>query len=96
MYTAVITKQSVSLQDGIYNITVNCEVSQGGSVVWEATGSGRYNPAVLDLEAPKNAILAELRAKWDKWKAEYGIYNSAGFDSAITDMQGTVNTYINS
>ena len=95
-YTAVLTKQSVFLQDGIYNITVNCEVSQGGEVVWEGTGSGRYNPVTGNLDNPKNAILSELQIKWDKWKAEQGIYNSAGFDSAITDMQNSVNVYINS
>jgi len=100
-YSAVLTKQSVSLQGGIYNIVVLCQINEGteggvGEVVWEGTGSGRYNPNTGNLDGVKNSILAELQGKWDKWIAEQNIYNSPTFDSAISDMQNTVNGYINS
>ena len=102
LYTAVLKKEAVSLQGGIYNIVVRCEIFEGEEIheddepIWEGTGSGRYNPSTGNLNAPKNAILSELQAKWGKWKAEQNIHNSAGFDSAITDMQNAVNAYINS
>ena len=95
-YTATLTKQSVTLQGNIYTITLNCEVKQDGVTVWEGTGSGRYRTTTASLAGPKAAILAELQAKWDKWKAEQGVYKSAVLDNEVTSLQNTINTYINS
>jgi len=94
-YTAILTKQSVTLHDGIYTITIHCDVKQDGETVWEGTGSGRYNPATPNLNGPKASILAELGAKWDKWKSEQGVFGSAILDTEVAALQTTINTYIN-
>jgi hypothetical protein len=95
MYTAVMTKQSVSLQDGIYLITVLCEVSEAGEVVFSGKGTGRYNPFNPNLDDTKDSILLELKVQWDKWKAERTVFTSAGLDAEVSSLQNTVNAYIN-
>ena len=94
--TATLTKQSIFLQDGIYTITLNCEIKDGEEVVWEGSGTGKYNPHNPDLELPKAVILAELKKKYDKWAAEQSVYNSGTLDLVVTELQSTVNAYINS
>lgn len=96
MATATLTKQSVILQGGIYTITVHCEVAENDVVIWEGTGSGKYNPVAGNLDAPKNEILSELQIKYDRWVAEQGVYNSATLDVEVANLQTAVNAYINS
>jgi len=94
--TATLTKQSVVLVNNIYNITLHCEIKDGEEVVWEGSGTGKYNPYNPDLELPKAAILAELKKKYDKWAEEQSVYNSGVLDLVVTELQSTVNAYINS
>ena len=96
MATVTLTKQSVALQDGIYTITLHCAIDEAGIVIWEETGSGRYNPNSGNVDAPKAEILAALKEKWDKWVAEKNLHDSAALDVAVADLQSTITTYVNS
>ena len=94
--TAVLTKQDVTLVDGIYNIILKCTISENSIVIWEGTGAGRYNPNIPNLNEPKDAILAELKKKWDKWVDEQGVFNSPGLDSEVSSLETIITNYINS
>lgn len=95
-YTAVVTKQAVSkIGNNLYQASIKLVVNDGTSDVFEATASAKYNPNSPDLNAIKAALLADVQAKWDKFADEQGIYTAAAFDTMVSEIQTTANTYIN-
>jgi hypothetical protein len=96
MYTATLTKESVTRQDGIYNIAVRCVINDGVVDVLDFIATGKYNPASGNTNAPKKEIQDHIKATWDKWKAEQGVYNAAALDAFMDDLGTQTNTYINS
>ncbi len=92
---AVVTRKSVSLQDGIFIIVLNCEIKEGEIVLWEGTGSGRYNPNNPNLDTTKNAILLEMKNKYDRWRSEKEVYDSATLDATLGDLETIITNYVN-
>ena len=95
-YTPTVTKSTVTkLSDVLYNITVSISISDGVSTVFERTASAKYNTNAGDMESLKAALIADVKNDWDKWKAEDNVFNAAAFDTLVSDMTTTINTYIN-
>lgn len=95
-YTATITKESVSrINANVYRISIKMVVNDGVEDVFEASASAKYNSNSPDLNAIKAALLADVRGKWDKFADEQGIYKAAAFDTMMSEIQSTANTYIN-
>jgi len=95
-YQATITKVSVAQQGtNLYDITMKMIVNDGVSDIFTTTANARYNSAVGNLNDSKTQILNDLKAKWDKFKAEYILYSAASMNNAVTDIQTQANTYIN-
>lgn len=95
-YTAVVTKQGViKTDDNIYKATIQIVVNDGFSDVFTETASAKYNNNSPDMTAIQIALIDQLKAKWDKYVAENGIYVAAEFDTMISAIQTAANTYIN-
>lgn len=95
-FTAVLTKVSVSKDSAvIYNIGVNCQVSDGATVVFEQNVMVKHNINTGNFTTFSNAVINELKPLWDKFVAEQDIFTAAQLDSALSTIQGQINTYIN-
>jgi len=94
-YTVLMTKKSVVQQGNLYNITVNCIVNNGEIDVFDIDISQQYNTNAANLDTLIDAILDELKAKWDKYIDEKTILDSAAMDTALSTMQSQAQTYVN-
>ena len=97
-YTAIVTKQSVEKTTGAddYLVTVHVVVeNEASEVVFEKDYSKRYNSNIT-IGDIRTAFQDRIQADWDKFLSEKTIYDAAAFDTMVTQIQSTANTYINS
>lgn len=96
-YTATFTKESVSKKSSmISTISIHVSISDGVGVVFEKTYSKDYNSNTTSLDNFKSAVLADIQTDWQKYLAEKAIFDSAAFDTAVSQMQTIANAYLNS
>jgi hypothetical protein len=96
-YTATVTKQSVTeICPNIYSVSINVVVNDGSDDVFEASASAGYRSTEPDLDGIKARLIQSFKVKWDKWVVEQQIFNAAAFDTMISGIQTTANSYINS
>jgi hypothetical protein len=96
-YTATVTKESVRQdpkRDYLYNVTIRMVVSDGQDDVFDQTASAKYNSNAGNLSAVKNALIDELKEKWDLYAAEHDLYTAAQFDTMISEIGTAAQTYV--
>ena len=95
-YTVTITKESVSkLSNTLLVLSISMAVSDEVGVVYETSMSDVYNSNSGSLEDFKDSIQDQLKSRWDKFKAENNILNSAPLNTAINEIQTAANAYVN-
>ena len=96
MYTAVVTKDSVSkVSDKVYQCSIRVVINDGTSDVFEAAASEQYNTNAANLTDVKNRLIAKVKEQWDKYSDEHGIFSAAAFDTMVNEIQSAANAYIN-
>jgi len=96
MATAVITKQEVTkLNEDDYNVTIHAVFRNDASgIVIEKDYSERYF-SQLDVATVKQKLQGQIQVDWDKHVAEQALFNTAAFDTMVSEIQTAANTYIN-
>jgi len=96
-YTAVITKESVvKLTKDDFQISIHIEIKDNAEVVvFEGDYSERYYSA-LNVDTVKTKLQQQIVVDWDKYVAEQNIFNSSVFDTVVSEIETTANSYINS
>lgn len=95
-YTAVLSKVNATKESSVlYSIEVNCKISDGATVIFEQNVTVKHNTNTGNFNTFRDAVINELKPIWDKFKAEQGVFSAAQLDTALSSIQGQINTYIN-
>jgi len=93
-FTAVITKQPVTINENFAMISALVEIKEDGVVILEQTVSCRYIPGTnADLAVGK--LRNKIKDIYDNYVAAQAIYNSSVLDTALGEMKTDLETYMN-
>ena len=97
-YIINISKQDVQRLNSLdYQVAIHVVVTDGATseIILEKDYSERYNSST-----PVSTIQAKLqdqiKADWDKLKAEKVIFDAAAFNTVVAEIQTAATAYINS
>ncbi len=96
MAQAIITKQSIEkLTEDDYQVTIHVIIeNDAAQTVIEKDYSERYYSS-LSIDIIKQKLQDKIKTDWDKYTAEQIIFDAAAFDTMVSEIQTTANTYIN-
>ena len=93
-YTATITKNSVTKQGNLFNVSVDVVINDGTTDVVDTSVSARYiagtSPSFVTAK-----LQSKIKDLWDTYIAEKAIYDAVALDTAITTLQSNLTAYIN-
>ena len=92
MRTILVTKKSITyIQGDLFNITLNLQYLDGETVLIDADILEHYA-----IEENRDAIIIKFKIQMqkmiDNYKAAQVIFDSAAIDTAITNIQNTLET----
>ena len=99
-YTSLITKNFPVKEGGADDFTASIHVlitdnDNGDAIVLDKDYSVTYNTNT-DLADVKAIFQARFVADWQKFLSEKAIYDAVKFDTLVSELQTTANSYINS
>jgi len=94
-YTVTVSKDSVTMI-GVDEFTVSVKllIVDGAATITDKVYSKRYKSGD-SLAAVKAVLLKQMQDDWTKLQNETAILNSAAFTTACSEMQTTINSYVN-
>ena len=92
-YTAVLTREGVSLQGEQYSITIRCIVNDGVDDVFDEALTAKYKLGD-DIEGWKRDVLSYFKNLWDTYVAEQTMFDHPLLIAAVADLQDQANAYL--
>jgi len=93
--TVIVTRTGVEKRGNLFDITNNVVINDGVSDIMDFEVSTRYNPNAGDFSAFQNSLDAQIKAAWDEFEANQGVFDDAGLDTAVQTVQTSATTYTN-
>lgn len=91
---ATLIAGKITKTDNYFNVPINVIINDGLTDILNFVVSARYssgtNPSVVIDKLRK-----KIKTKWDKYKAEKAIEDSASLAAAVIELKTQMDTYIN-
>ena len=94
MYTATLTKSSVTKNGNFYVESINVVINDGVDDVLDFEISEKYNPNAPNMDAVKAGLQAQIKTKWDNYIENKNIFDADAFTRLVATLHSQTNTYI--
>lgn len=92
-YTAVLTREDVTVQGDQYIITIRCVINDGVDDVFDHSLAAKYKTGD-DIEGWKRDILHYFRQYWDAYVDAKAMFEHPALLTAVAELQTAANDYL--
>ena len=94
-YTAIINKRSVEkINESDFQVSIDVVINDGVNDVITKTFSERYFKDIA-ISTIESKLQKQIKKAWDEYIAEQSLLLNATFDTLVSTIQTSTNTYIN-